>query len=58
MPGIATVSTDTTTDASGKATFQTTVPKSADVGQGSAAVLVSTDAFGSAQDFTVISITK
>jgi hypothetical protein len=58
MPGIPTVTTDTTTDPQGKASFQTTVPKGADVGQGSAAVLVSTDAFGSAQDFTVITITK
>jgi hypothetical protein len=58
MPGIPTVTIDTTTDASGNASFRTTVPKSADVGQGSAAVLVSTDEFGSTQDFTVISITK
>lgn len=58
MPGIPTVTIDTTTDPSGNATFRTTVPKSADVGQGSAAVLVSTDEFGSTEDFTVISITK
>jgi hypothetical protein len=58
MPGIPTVTIDTTTDVSGNASFRTTVPKSADVGQGSAAVLVSTDAFGSTEDFTVISITK
>ena len=58
MPGIATVSVDTKTDANGKATFKTTVPKGADVGQGSATVLVSTDEFGSTQDFTVITIVK
>jgi glucodextranase-like protein len=58
MPGIPTVTIDTTTDASGNASFRTTVPKSADVGQGSAAVLVSTDQFGSTQDFTVITITR
>jgi hypothetical protein len=58
MPGIPTVSIDTKTSASGKATFRTTVPKGADVGQGSATVLVSTDALGSTQDFTVITITK
>jgi hypothetical protein len=58
MPGIPTVTIDSTTDASGNASFRTTVPTSADVGQGSAAVLVSTDEFGSTEDFTVISITK
>jgi len=58
MPGIPTVTTDATTDPQGKASFQTTVPKGADIGQGSAAVLVSTDQFGSAQDSTVITITK
>ena len=58
MPGIPTVSIDTTTSASGKATFKTTVPKGADVGQGSATVLISTDDFGSTQDFTVITIAK
>ena len=51
-------SIDTTTSTSGKATFKTTVPKGADVCQGSATVLISTDDFGSTQDFTVITITK
>jgi len=58
MPGIPTVTTDATTDPTGKASFQTTVPKGADIGQGSAAVLVSTDQFGSAQDSAVITIRK
>jgi hypothetical protein len=58
IPGISTVTTDTTTDPQGKASFQTTIPKGADTGQGSAAVLVSTDEFGSTEDFTVITITK
>ena len=58
MPGIPTVTIDGSTDAQGKASFRTTIPKGAAVGQGSAAVLVSTDAFGSTQDFTVITITK
>ena len=58
IPGIPTITTDAVTDPQGKASFQTTVPKGADVGQGSAAVLVSTDQFGSAQDSTVITITK
>ena len=58
MPGIPTVTIDGSTDAQGKASFKTTIPKGAAVGQGSATVLVSTDAFGSTQDFTVITITK
>ena len=58
MPGIPTVTIDGTTDAQGKASFKTTIPKGAAVGQGSATVLVSTDTFGSTQDFTVITITK
>jgi hypothetical protein len=58
IPGISTVTTDTTTDPGGKASFETTIPKGADVGQGSATVLVSTDEFGSTEDFTVISVLK
>ena len=58
MPGIPTVSIDGTTGADGTATFQTTVPKGADVGQGSATVLVTTQAYGSTQDYTVVTITK
>ena len=58
MPGIPTVSIDATTDAQGKASFQTSVPKGADLGQGSATVLVSSTDFGSTQDYTVISIVK
>jgi hypothetical protein len=58
MPGIPTVTIDGKTDAQGKASFKTTIPKGAAVGQGSATVLVSTDTFGSTQDFTVITITK
>ena len=37
---------------------QTTIPKGATVGQGSATVLVSSDELGSTQDFTVITIVK
>ena len=58
MPGIATVSVDTKTDENGKASYKTTIPKGATVGQGSATVLVSTTEFGSTQDFTVITIVK
>lgn len=58
MPGIPTVSIDATTDADGKASFKTSVPKGASLGQGSATVLVTSTDFGSTQDFTVISIVK
>jgi len=58
MPGIQTITIDGTTDAQGKASFKTTIPKGATVGQGSATVLVSTDKYGSTEDFTVITITK
>ncbi|HEV8401921.1 MAG TPA: Ig-like domain-containing protein [Candidatus Limnocylindrales bacterium] len=58
IPGIPTVSIDTTTGGDGQATFKTTVPKGADLGQGSATVLVTTKDFGSAQDYTVITISK
>jgi Glucodextranase, domain B/Bacterial Ig-like domain (group 1) len=58
MPGIPTVSIDGTTGDDGRATFKTTVPKGADIGQGSATVLVTTKDFGSAQDYAVISIVK
>jgi hypothetical protein len=58
MPGIPTVTIDTTTGNDGTATFKTTVPRGADIGQGSATALVTTQAYGSAQDYTVITITK
>ncbi len=58
MPGIPTVTVDGTTNKSGKASFKTTIPKGADVGQGSATVLVTTSDYGSTEDFTVITITK
>ena len=56
IPGIPTVTQDGKTAANGSATFTTTIPKGADKGQGSATVLVSSDAFGSTQDYTVITI--
>ena len=58
IPGIPTVTVDGKTNKNGKATFKTTIPKGADPGQGSATVLVTSDEFGSTQDFTVITITK
>jgi hypothetical protein len=58
VPGIKTVTGNATTDANGRAIFKTTIPKGADVGPGSAAVLVQTDEFGTARDETPISIKK
>ncbi len=58
MPGIPTITIDGKTSASGTASFRTTIPKGADIGQGSATVLVSSGEFGSTEDFTVISIVK
>lgn len=56
MPGIPVVTIDEKTDATGNASFKTTIPKGADIGQGSATVLVTSTAFGSTPDFTVITI--
>ncbi|MGZ8528633.1 MAG: hypothetical protein ACXWWR_07550 [Candidatus Limnocylindrales bacterium] len=56
IPGIPTVTKDLKTDADGRATFTTAVPEGADPGQGSAAVLLTSDEYGSAQDYTVITI--
>lgn len=58
IPGIPTVTYDAKTSSSGSATFTTTIPKGADIGKGSAAVLVSSTEFGSVADVTVITITK
>lgn len=58
MPGIPTVTIDTKTSATGRASFKTEIPKGADIGQGSAAVRISADGLGSTQDFTVISIVR
>ena len=56
IPGIPTITADGKTSANGSATFKTTIPKGADIGQGSATVLVSSSAFGSAEDFITITI--
>ena len=58
MPGIPTVTIDGKTAVDGTATFSTTIPKGADVGQGSATVLVTSKDFGSTEDYTVISIVR
>jgi hypothetical protein len=58
IPGMQIVRMDGTTGVDGRASFKTSVPKGANIGQGSAAVLVTTRDFGSAQDYTVITIVK
>ena len=58
VPGIAVITREATTDRNGRASFETTIPKRATVGQGLAAVLVDTDDFGSVDDRTVISIER
>lgn len=56
IPGIPIVTADLLTDDQGRVSFTTAVPVGADPGQGSAAILLTSDEFGSAQDYTVITI--
>jgi hypothetical protein len=56
IPGIPTITQDLQTDDQGRASFTTSVPVGADPGQGSATVLLSSETFGSAQDYTVITL--
>ena len=56
LTGIPIISQDTTTDPTGNASFTTTIPKGTAAGQGSATVLVTTQQFGTTQDYTVITI--
>lgn len=58
IPGINTITSDAVTDANGRAVWETTIPKGADPGSGTAAILVRTDEFGRASDQTPITITK
>jgi hypothetical protein len=58
IPGIPVVTTDERTDSNGRASFHTVIPRGATVGLGSAAVLISSTQFGSAEDNTVIKIVK
>lgn len=58
IPGVPTITQQATTDASGRASFSTTIPRGATVGTGPAAVLVHTDEFGDTTDRTVITIVK
>ena len=58
IPGIRTVTAETKTNENGRASYETTIPRSADRGQGSATVLISSDEFGSAQDVLAITIAR
>jgi hypothetical protein len=58
IPGIKTITGDATTDANGQADFSTRIPKGADVGIGSAGILVRTTDFGRTTDETVITIRR
>ncbi len=58
IPGIQTITQDAQTDGEGRASFETSISKGAERGQGSATVLVSSDDHGSASDLTVITVTK
>jgi len=58
IPGVKTVTGEASTDANGRATFTTTIPKGADVGEGGAGAFVRTSRFGSTTDQTVIYVRK
>jgi hypothetical protein len=58
IPGIDPVTFDATTDATGHAIFQTTVPNGATVGNGLATILVDTKDFGTVSARAVIAIVK
>lgn len=57
IPGIATVTEQATTGSNGRAVFETTIPRGADVGEGNAAARVEVGS-ATATDFTLIRITK
>jgi hypothetical protein len=58
VPGLPAITGDKTTDATGTATFKTTIPKGATVGSGPATALVTSDSFGTATGKIVVTITK
>jgi hypothetical protein len=58
IPGIPTVTGDGTTDANGRAIFETTIPRGATRGSGPAGVLVQTEEFGRTTDETSVTIRK
>jgi hypothetical protein len=58
IPGVRPVTGNATTDANGRAVFETTIPAGADRGGGGAAVNVQTAEFGRTSDETPITIKK
>jgi hypothetical protein len=58
IPGVRPVTSSAVTDENGRATFETRIPKGADRGGGSAAVLVETGDLGKTTDETPITIKK
>ena len=56
IPGIPGITGDGKTSSNGRAIFRTTIPKGADAGKGSAVVRATSTEFGTAEDFTVITI--
>jgi hypothetical protein len=58
IPGVRPVTGDAVTDANGRAVFDTTIPKGADRGSGSAGVLVLAGEFGRTTDETLITVKK
>jgi hypothetical protein len=58
IPGLETIVSDGTTDADGRASFKSTIPKGAAVGGGTIAALVDAGDLGTTTDRTAITITK
>jgi uncharacterized protein YfaP (DUF2135 family) len=58
ISGVQTITADAVTTGDGRATFQTTIPRGAMVGQGIATVLVRAGALGEASDRTVVTIAR
>lgn len=58
MPRIPPVTAPYKTDKNGKATFETIIPRGADIGPGVATVRASSSEFGPADDYTPITIAK
>lgn len=58
IPGIPIVTGTSTTDANGRAVFETMIPSGATRGSGPAAALVQTDEFGQTTDETAVTIKK
>ncbi len=58
IPGVPAVTATGQTDATGRASFTTTIPRGATRGSGPASVLVHTNEFGDTTDRTVITIEK